>query len=153
MNHPCVERVSKPICAEQAAVYLDSTLQKEALYCAIGRCCRRLKDVIQFIPWIENTLTTEARDTKGRYDTLRRIVFYSCLIFACSAPILKRRIAWLLGKLMSDECIDPNHPRIWEILVHLLGDRGQGTDAVVRLTAGVAIREGVDVSSPSGFPQ
>ncbi|ESK94397.1 importin 11 [Moniliophthora roreri MCA 2997] len=112
--------------AEQPATDLDSTLQKEALYCALGRCCRRLKDIIRFLPWVNGTLTIEARDTKG------------------SAPILKRRIAWLLGKLMSDDCIDPNNPRIWEILVHLLGDRGEGTDAVVRLTAGVAIREGVD---------
>jgi len=61
------------------------------------------------------------------------------------SPILKRRIAWVLGKWMSEQCVDPNNPLIWRILVHLLGDRQPGTDTVVRLTAAVALREGVDV--------
>ena len=34
---------------------------------------------------------------------------------------------------------------IWDVLVHLLQDRGPGTDAVVRLTAANALRECVDV--------
>ncbi|KAG7096795.1 hypothetical protein E1B28_004204 [Marasmius oreades] len=112
--------------AEQTALDLNSTLQKEALYCALGRCCRRVKDIIDLPPWIERVLHVEVRDTRA------------------SSPILKRRIAWLLGKLMYDSCVDPNNPKIWEILVYLLGNRGEGTDTVVRLTAAVAIREGVD---------
>ncbi|KAL0577074.1 hypothetical protein V5O48_004917 [Marasmius crinis-equi] len=112
--------------AEQPAIDLDSTLQKEALYCALGRCCRRVKDFIPFPVWIENVLSVEARDTNA------------------SSPILKRRIAWLLGKFMYESCLDPNNPKIWEILVHLLGKHGGGTDTVVRLTAATAIREGID---------
>ncbi|KAF9268117.1 ARM repeat-containing protein [Marasmius fiardii PR-910] len=112
--------------ADQPALDLEGTLQKEALYCALGRCCRRVKDIINFPPWIESVLRAEARDTKE------------------SAPILKRRIAWLLGKLMYDSCVDPNDVKIWEILVYLLGDRSEGTDTVVRLTAAAAIREGID---------
>jgi hypothetical protein len=42
-------------------------------------------------------------------------------------------------------CSPANSPIIWEVLVHLLSDRGPGTDAVVRLTAAVALKECVDV--------
>jgi len=62
-----------------------------------------------------------------------------------SYPIIKRRIAWLVGKWIADSCSSPNNPKVWQILVHLLQDRGPGTDAVVRLTAAVALRECVDV--------
>lgn len=46
---------------------------------------------------------------------------------------------------MSESCTTANDPKIWEVLVHLLQDRGPGTDAVVRLTAAAALRECVDV--------
>ena len=62
-----------------------------------------------------------------------------------SYPIVKRRIAWLLGKLISDECLKANNQSLWQVLVHLLQDQGEGSDAVVRLTAAIAIRECVDV--------
>jgi hypothetical protein len=62
-----------------------------------------------------------------------------------SYPIIKRRIAWLLGKLVSEQCSAPNNPKVWETLVHLLRDRGAGSDAVVRLTAATALRECVNV--------
>jgi len=62
-----------------------------------------------------------------------------------SYPIIKRRIAWMLGKLVSEQCIAPNNPKVWETLVHLLRDRGVGSDAVVRLTAATALRECVNV--------
>ncbi|KAK7470477.1 hypothetical protein VKT23_001903 [Stygiomarasmius scandens] len=112
--------------ADKPAPDLDSAIQKEALYCAIGRCCQRLKGSIPFNEWLQQTLIVEAHDTSPH------------------SPILKRRIAWVLGKWMSEQCVDPNNPLIWRILVHLLGDRQPGTDTVVRLTAAVALREGVD---------
>ncbi|KAG5648935.1 hypothetical protein DXG03_000284 [Asterophora parasitica] len=59
-------------------------------------------------------------------------------------PLIKRRIAWLIGKWVSENCASPNNPRIWEILVHLLQDRGPGTDYVVRLTAAVALKDCLD---------
>ena len=62
-----------------------------------------------------------------------------------SYPILKRRIAWVIGKWVAEACISPNDPNIWEILVHLLKDRGAGTDAVVQLTAAMALKECIDV--------
>ncbi|ETW83875.1 hypothetical protein HETIRDRAFT_443980 [Heterobasidion irregulare TC 32-1] len=57
--------------------------------------------------------------------------------------IVKRRIAWLIGKWVGDKCASPNDVRIWQILVHLLQDKGTGTE-VVRLTAAAAVRDCVD---------
>jgi hypothetical protein len=42
---------------------------------------------------------------------------------------------------------------IWEVLVHLLKDRGPGTDPVVRLTAVVALKECLDVCYPIHVPR
>lgn len=42
-------------------------------------------------------------------------------------------------------------PIIWEVLIHLLSDRGEGTDAVVRFTAANALRECVGVSGHHGY--
>ncbi|TFK43406.1 armadillo-type protein [Crucibulum laeve] len=105
---------------------LVGVIQKEALYCAIGRCALRLKDSIPFEQWLEHTLVTEARDPNPSY------------------PIIKRRIAWLIGKWVSESCTSPSNPKVWEVLVHLLQDRGEGTDAVVRLTAATSLRECID---------
>lgn len=61
---------------------------------------------------------------------------------ASSYAIVERRIAWLIGKWVSEECCLPNHPKIWEILSRLLSD-DKGT--IVRLTAAAALRNCVDV--------
>ncbi|KAF8351332.1 armadillo-type protein [Amanita rubescens] len=112
--------------AAQVPADLASTVQKEALYCAIGRCAQRLKDVIPFNEWLHQTLTAEAHSTSPMY------------------PIIKRRIAWVIGKWISESCYTPKDPKVWETLVHLLQDRDAGSDTVVRLTAATALRECVD---------
>ena len=108
---------------------LQGVVQKEAIYCAIGRCCHKLKEVIPFAEWAQKILVAEATSTNPTY------------------PILKRRIAWLIGQWVSSSMTSANNPTLWELLVHLLGDRSQGTDAVVRLTAVEALRQCVDVSA------
>ncbi|KZT71615.1 ARM repeat-containing protein [Daedalea quercina L-15889] len=115
--------------AGQRPVDLPDVVQKEALYCAIGRCATRLKDLIPFGQWLEHTLIAETQDPNANY------------------PVLKRRIAWLVGKWIADDCYPANDPKIWQILLYLLQDRGQGSDEVVRLTAAMAIRECVDTLS------
>ncbi|KAJ2930226.1 hypothetical protein H1R20_g6892, partial [Candolleomyces eurysporus] len=112
--------------ALQPTLDLPAILQKEALYCAIGRCAVRLKDRLPFAEWLEKTLAVEALSQDPKF------------------PIIKRRIAWLIGKWVSEQCSSPNNPRIWEILVHLLKDRSDGTDTVVRLTAANAVKDCVD---------
>ncbi|KAI9000953.1 ARM repeat-containing protein [Trametes punicea] len=141
---PCAERVLMTLASQypqyvqplieltfhqivgQKSTDLPAIIQKEALYCAVGRCAIRLKESISFQEWLETTLVAEAQITDHNY------------------AIVKRRIAWLLGKLVSDECLTANNPQLWQVLVHLLQDQGPGSDAVVRLTAAIAIRECVD---------
>ncbi|KAG8218630.1 ARM repeat-containing protein [Butyriboletus roseoflavus] len=125
---PLMESTFKAM-IEQPTMDLASVVQKEALYCAIGRCAARLHDVIPFNEWMRHKLIIEARETNPNF------------------PIIKRRIAWLIGKWISDTCAPASDPIIWEILVHLLQDRSVGSDAVVRLTAANALRECVDTVS------
>ncbi|KAF8826887.1 hypothetical protein HHX47_DHR5000875 [Lentinula edodes] len=109
---------------------------KEALYCAVGRCCQKLKGEIPFEDWVNRILTVEVQLPPNDH-----FVY-----------ILQRRIAWVLGKWMSESCCSPNIPTIWQILLHLLSQRGQGS-TIIRLTAAVALREGVDTLDfdPDGF--
>ena len=67
----------------------------------------------------------------------------------CSFPIIKRRIAWVLGKLVSDECVR-HESQVWDVLLHLLNDYSQGSDLAVRFASAVAIGECVDVSNMAG---
>ncbi|KAJ7276541.1 armadillo-type protein [Mycena haematopus] len=106
----------------QTASNLQEIIQKEALYCAIGRCSSRLKTLIPFEQWLATTLVTEAKNPDPPY------------------AILKRRIAWLLGKWASESCISPSNNLVWEILILLLKD----ADSVVRFTAAVSLRECID---------
>ncbi|KAJ7129521.1 armadillo-type protein [Mycena epipterygia] len=114
------------IIATKPAQDMQEIIQKEALYCAIGRCATKLKTMIPFDDWLRTTLTDEATSQDEMY------------------PIIKRRIAWLLGKLSSESCTSPNNARLWDVLIHLLSTRGPGTDSVVRLTAAIALRECID---------
>ncbi|KAJ7638980.1 armadillo-type protein [Roridomyces roridus] len=108
--------------ATKPAGNLQEIIQKEALYCAIGRCAIKLKTMIPFDQWLQMSLYQEVHNTGEMY------------------PIIKRRIAWLIGKWVSDECTSPTNPLIWEILIRLLCD----ADTVVRLTAAIALRECID---------
>ncbi len=131
----------------QRAMDLPAIIQKEALYCAVGRCAIRLKDAIPFQQWLEVSLVAEAQETNQKYvdESVRDVRDFGSRMTS-SYPIVKRRIAWLLGKLVADECLTANNQQLWQVLVHLLQDQGPGSDAVVRLTAAIAIRECVDVS-------
>ncbi|KAI0677486.1 ARM repeat-containing protein [Trametes maxima] len=122
---PLIEQTFKQVVGQQS-MELSAIIQKEALYCAVGRCAIRLKESIPFEQWLDTTLIAEVQVTDHSY------------------AIVKRRIAWLLGKLVSDECLDANNVKLWQVLVHLLQDEGPGSDAVVRLTAAIALRECVD---------
>ncbi|KAI0320679.1 ARM repeat-containing protein [Amylostereum chailletii] len=140
---PCAERVlmtfsaqypqyTNPLLAEafknanvQPPDGLDAILQKESVYCAVGRCARRLMDSVDFSGWLD-IATVEAQNPDPNY------------------VILKRRIVWLIGRWLADDCASTQDVRIWQILVHLLTNRDQGTE-VVRLTAASALKQCVDV--------
>lgn len=46
---------------------LENIVQKEALYCAIGRCAQRLKTVIPFQIWVSQYLAREAKSLNPKY--------------------------------------------------------------------------------------
>ncbi|KAJ7507960.1 armadillo-type protein [Mycena galericulata] len=137
---PCSERVLMQLCnqfpnvvaplllnlyvnfATKPAGNLQEVIQKEALYCALGRCATKLKTMIPFDQWLQTTLVEEATNPNPIY------------------PIIKRRIAWLLGKWVSEDCTSPRNDLLWKVLIHLLSD----ADAVVRFTATFALRECID---------
>lgn len=52
----------KIIITAQPTVDLAAVIQREALYCAIGRCASRLQNVIPFAEWLEHSLLPESRD-------------------------------------------------------------------------------------------
>lgn len=42
------------------AVTLPEIIQKEALYCAVGRCAHKLREQIHFDEWLHSNLAAEA---------------------------------------------------------------------------------------------
>ena len=116
-----------------AVVYLatpaadfPAVLRKEALYCAVGRCAHRLRDVTGFDAWIKQSLTVEALDPNPTY------------------RVIKRRIAWLFGRWFSEGNVTDSREKVYEVLVHLIQAQ-EGSDAVVRLTAATALKDCVNV--------
>ncbi len=63
-----------------------------------------------------------------------------------SHRILKRRVAWLIGQWVGSDEECAKIPLVWEILLHLLSERGEATDMAVNLTAAISVKECVDVS-------
>lgn len=59
--------------------------------------------------------------------------------------ILKRRVAWLIGQWVGADEESAKLPLVWQLLIHLLGERGEMTDMAVHLTAATAIKECVDL--------
>jgi hypothetical protein len=109
---------------ERPPLGLQDIVQKEAVYCAVGRCAHRLRDSINLSSWME-IAKGEVEHPSADY------------------LILKRRIVWLIGRWVSEDCYPPTDPRVWQILLHLLTTKGTGTE-VVRLTAATALRQCVD---------
>lgn len=66
-----------------------------------------------------------------------------------SHRILKRRLAWLVGEWVSSDEECAKLPLVWQILVHLLSERGESSDMAVRLTAAIAFKNCVDVRPPN----
>jgi hypothetical protein len=83
---------------------------------------------VNFPQWLE-ILQKEAQQTSSQY------------------VLIKRRIAWLIGKWHFDDVQDAVvDVRVWEILYVFLTDRSTGSDAVVRYAAVSALYECVEVS-------
>jgi len=60
---------------------MEGIVQKEALYCAVGRCARSLKDVIDFEAALETTFIVEVRETNPEYVHLNRSLHTSSFVY------------------------------------------------------------------------
>ncbi|KAF8528819.1 ARM repeat-containing protein [Hysterangium stoloniferum] len=105
---------------------LNGILQKEATYCAIGRCAGKLDRELDFDEWLQKHLIPEAQEVNPDY------------------RIVKRRIAWVVGRWHADESRSTSKLQVWSLLRHLIQDRGPSTDSVVRLSAAEALKTCVD---------
>jgi hypothetical protein len=76
---------------------------------------------------------------------LRSRMVSTLRIADASHRILKRRLAWLIGEWVSSDEECAKLPLVWQILVHLLAERGESSDMAVRLTAAIAFKNCVDV--------
>ncbi|KAG8986375.1 hypothetical protein FRB90_004049 [Tulasnella sp. 427] len=105
---------------------LNGILQREAIYCALGRCAGRMKGTINLDEWLP-ILEQEVRNTNPEY------------------RLLKRRIAWLFGKWHHDDSRPlAVHVKVWEVLLIVLTDHSAGSDSAVRLAAVIALRDCVE---------
>ncbi|KAK4688100.1 importin-11, partial [Tremellales sp. Uapishka_1] len=107
---------------------LPSIIRREAVYCALGRMSRSISGVngMDF-----NALLNGIGEWIGQDLPLHRI--------------LKRRVAWLIGQWVSadEECAKLS--MVWQILLHLLAERGEASDRAVNLTAALGIKECCDL--------
>ncbi|KAG8934669.1 hypothetical protein FRC02_009496 [Tulasnella sp. 418] len=104
---------------------LNGILSREAVYCALGRCSARLRDAVSYEQWLP-ILDSESQEINPQY------------------RIVKRRIAWLIGRWHYEKPGPAATSKIWEILRRLLTDPSAGTDSVVRFTAAAAVKDCVD---------
>ncbi|ORX36457.1 armadillo-type protein [Kockovaella imperatae] len=107
---------------------LPVILRREALYCAIGRLSRSMSSHggLDFRAFLTGTGSWLGQDIPG----LR---------------ILKRRLAWLIGQWVQSEEECAQLDILWQILVHLLSERGESSDRAVNLAAVTSIKESVDL--------
>lgn len=120
---------------------LPAILRREAVYCALGRLSRALASFggIDFGAFLQHASTWLGQGVP-------LYVQFLC-ITDDSHRILKRRLAWLIGEWVSSDEECAKLPMVWQILVHLLGEWGPSSDMAVRLTAAIAFKNCVDVST------
>lgn len=123
-------------------------MRKEALYCALGRCAHRLKEVIDFDALLMTTLGPESLNPSPRLVFVMVQVLELTLwpFLSNSYRLIKRRIAWLFGRWFAENSGIKSHEAVWETLAHLIRSQGESSDTVVRLTAATALGACVDVS-------
>ncbi|KAL1117813.1 hypothetical protein AAG570_004128 [Ranatra chinensis] len=101
----------------------QAILAKDAVYNAIGLAAFDMYDEVDFDNWFKTTLRAELGVQGGNY------------------RILRRRVAWLLGKWTGVKLSSELHPLLYSSMMVLLEP---SEDMVVRLTAANTIRTVVD---------
>ncbi|GAA5950880.1 hypothetical protein JCM3765_004618 [Sporobolomyces pararoseus] len=110
-----------------AAGDLDGLLLKEAVYTAIGKSCTDLNGILDFESWLNQSLLPEALGTQESF------------------RIIRRRISWLLGCLISEDLIQSKESKnlVYKLMTHLLS-RNESTDEAIRLTCSKSLQKVLD---------
>jgi hypothetical protein len=137
---------------------LPAILRRESVYCALGRLSRALASFggIDFNAFLQHASSWLGQGVPLYVSPSLYYLFISAACFTLrqatdadpSHRILKRRLAWLIGEWVSSDEECAKLPLVWQILVHLLSERGESSDMAVRLTAAIAFKNCVDVRPP-----
>ncbi|CAI2186080.1 9163_t:CDS:10, partial [Funneliformis geosporum] len=102
---------------------------KDAIYCAVGLGSHELYDVLDFDSWLVNNLLIEAANNDPSF------------------KIIRRRIAWVIGRWVCVKLSKENRPRVYDVMSYLINPE---EDLVVRMTAAINLRNEWDFDS-DGF--
>ncbi|KAF9895413.1 hypothetical protein FE257_000319 [Aspergillus nanangensis] len=110
-------------------------LLKDSLYSAIGLAAASLEQHLDFNKFLESTLVPEVQIQEQGYNVLRR------------------RITILLGQWVPVKSSELNKNAIYQIFQHLLNKQEPLNDLVVRITAGIQLKQVLEPFefSPVGF--
>lgn len=143
---PCAERVfldmlvyykhilTQPLLSyfHQATVAESDVITKEAIYTAMGASAPNISEAFDFDHLLATTLVQDAQ--------------YNGPL----AKVLRRRIAILISTWVPVKIADQSRPLIFDIYRHLLNDKDENNDEVVRLTAARQLKEVADDFEFSG---
>lgn len=123
-------------------------LRRESTYCALGRLSR---SVSSFGGLDFQSLLSSSSTWMRQGIPLSVLLSIRSLVRAKFGRhrILKRRLAWLIGQWITSDEECAKLPVVWQVLVHLLQERGEASDLAVSLTTAVSIKDCVDVSPSS----
>jgi len=105
------------------AADLPAILAKDAIYNAVGLAAFDLYDEIDFDSWLTSSLALELGVKESNY------------------RIVRRRVCWLLGQWSGVKLSPQLRPRLYELLMPMLGSQ---EDLVVRLAAAKAMKVVID---------
>lgn len=110
----------------QATVANADVITKEAIYTAMGASAPNISEAFDFDQLLATTLVQDAQ--------------YNGPL----AKVLRRRIAILISTWVPVKISDQSRPLIFDVYRHLLNDKDDNNDEVVRLTAARQLREIAD---------
>lgn len=137
---PCAERVfldlllhykdllTPPLLSyfHQATIADADVITKEAIYTAMGASAPNISEAFDFDNFLATTLVQDAQFTGPL------------------AKVLRRRIAILISTWVPVKISDASRPLIFNVYRHLLNDKDENNDEVVRLTAARQLKEIAD---------
>ncbi|KAF3764370.1 hypothetical protein M406DRAFT_98527 [Cryphonectria parasitica EP155] len=142
---PCAERVfldllvyykdllTPPLLSyfHQATISDADVITKDAIYTAMGASAPNISQAFDFDHFLSTTLVQDAQSTGPL------------------AKVLRRRIAILISTWVPVKIANTSRPLIFDIYRHILNDKDENNDEVVRLTAARQLK---DIADDFDFP-